>query len=356
MVYLLTLLACQQADTCGLTEEDVSLPSGLERTEGRGCGSGADVIVATTDYQVGALALVGEEVDRISDRLVPAGGDPQVVVQDCDTWLLERSSTDAIRHYASGGDLSTPSWEIALDPGANAHDVALWSGELYVTQYGKSELSVRDPSTGLETRAIDLSGEADDDGIPEMSSMAIWDGRLFVALQRLDRNADWVSRGGRIVEIGPQGVIGRWDVGPSPEIEEDAGGLLLKTGLWFEIDGQVSIWTPDNETILVTEEDAGGDIASVVHQNGLIAFVVAEEVRHGLACGTVRDWSVREWTNDTLWELHLGQDTVWIARRKGWVNPESAGYLDAWTLTTCEPKLPECGIALSMEPYSVASW
>jgi len=87
-------------------------------------------------------------------------------------------------------------------PGAatsNPYDLGFVSDtKAYLTRYESAKLWVVNPSAssqaGFKVGEIDLSSLADEDGIPEMSSVIVLPERnlAFVACQRLNRNAGWV--------------------------------------------------------------------------------------------------------------------------------------------------------------------
>ncbi len=79
----------------------------------------------------------------------------------------------------------------SCDP-SNPHDMAVVSDdEAYISMYECTDLWIVNPLTGEKKGTIDLSGFADSDGIPEMSGMLLRGSTLYVAVQRLDRNAGY---------------------------------------------------------------------------------------------------------------------------------------------------------------------
>ena len=82
--------------------------------------------------------------------------------------------------------------QFSVGPGSNPQDIAFASAErAYVTRYESVWLLEVDPTTGAVSDSIDLSQFADPDGLPEMAGMALVDGLLFVAVQRIDRALYW---------------------------------------------------------------------------------------------------------------------------------------------------------------------
>ena len=72
--------------------------------------------------------------------------------------------------------------------GSNPQDIVLVDPvTAYVSRYDSTLLYKVDPTTGALLGTIDLGGFADNDGLPEMSRMALDRNHLFVQIQRLDR-------------------------------------------------------------------------------------------------------------------------------------------------------------------------
>lgn len=80
--------------------------------------------------------------------------------------------------------------EISVGVGSNPHDIAVAAMDrAYVPLYERNYLQLVNPLAGVLTGRINLAVFADADGIPEMSGAHIEGNLLYVALQRLDRNA-----------------------------------------------------------------------------------------------------------------------------------------------------------------------
>jgi hypothetical protein len=86
---------------------------------------------------------------------------------------------------------------------SSPHDILVVAPDrAYVSRYDSALLYEIDPTTGALRDTIDLSPLADEDGLPEMSMMALDGNHLFVQLQRIDR-------GGTLLPVPPSylGVI-----------------------------------------------------------------------------------------------------------------------------------------------------
>jgi hypothetical protein len=74
-----------------------------------------------------------------------------------------------------------------LPAGGEPLDIAVVTNETaYITRAGATHLLRLDLNTGATENAIDLSPFADADGVPDMATMVVSEGRLFVQIQRLN--------------------------------------------------------------------------------------------------------------------------------------------------------------------------
>jgi hypothetical protein len=166
--------------------------------------------------------------------------------------------------------------------GSNPADICFFSSSrAFITRYDTHELWEVDPSSGEHTDTIDLSPFADVDGIPEMFGLAISGDRLYVAIQRLNRNNGWLPAGGSclavidladntIIDIDPglTGLQGIELTGQNPNswihIDPATGYFLIaELGFYGVNDGGIEIIDPVTELSLgfaITEEILGGDI------------------------------------------------------------------------------------------------
>jgi hypothetical protein len=89
-----------------------------------------------------------------------------------------------------------------LVKGINPQDMAIdSSGRRWVTRYEQSTVAIIEPN-GSFSGTVDLSAEADVDGLPEPAGIHVVGDHAYVAIERLDRCAGWTATGpGRIIEI-----------------------------------------------------------------------------------------------------------------------------------------------------------
>jgi DNA-binding beta-propeller fold protein YncE len=199
-------------------------------------------------------------------------------------------------------------WECSVGNGMNPHDLAIVApNKAYVTLYESTELLIVDPSVGASCAgfvrgSIDLSALADDDGIPEMDTAAVVEGRLFVTLQRLDRNAffqpsDFSSVA--VIDIASDTLLDADPSTPGPD-----GIRLARTnpfsggrGLIFEANGfivlgevgsfgvigdggieRINPTTLTSDGFLITEEELNGNLTDFVLVDDRTGYAIVSDL------------------------------------------------------------------------------
>jgi hypothetical protein len=241
--------------------------------------------VTTTDFITGSSSRVdycapydnannvqsihSDAVSRYFDELVYVvnrfGADNIQILDPCNNFVT-------VRQFSVGG-------------GSDPHDILVLSAtKAYVTRYNSTELWIVDPSTGVHTGSIDFSGLNDIDGIPEMDRMVRVDDRVFVTVQRLDRNQFYTPVGlsyvvvidiasDTIVDVDPAaaGVQSITLTGTNPfseiQLNPVTGRLFVAcVGFFGVLDGGVEVINPvtlQSEGFIYTEATVGGDISDV---------------------------------------------------------------------------------------------
>lgn len=144
-------------------------------------------------------------------------------------------------------------WTIS-DPGAesgraNPRDAAFaGDGSLWVTRHALSTLVRLDLTTGALTK-IDLKSFADDDGVPDMSAIAIDGDTAYVALRRLDKGFDTKNES-TVVAIDTKTLV------PRPFLTLPAKNPIEKFRrrdgeLWISCTGGPLSSVPDQNAALV---------------------------------------------------------------------------------------------------------
>ena len=136
-----------------------------------------------------------------NDLLPTATSDITVAAYQNFFYRIERFQADNVTKF----DISapdTPIWQYSTndagDTGSsNPYDLLFVSAEkAYLLRYGTTRAWIVNPSaadaSGFKIGELDLGAYADDDGIPEMSGGTVADGKVFIALQRLDQDNGWI--------------------------------------------------------------------------------------------------------------------------------------------------------------------
>jgi len=155
----------------------------------------ASVFVVTTDFQTGSYATfpVANPTD-VARNLGRLHSDAVALHHDGLVYVINRLGGDSIQALDPQAGFASL-WQCSVGNGANPHDLIIAAPDkAYVTLYERRELLIVDPSAGASCNGfvrgtIDLGPLTDADGVPEMDTGAVIDGKLYVTLQRLDRNA-----------------------------------------------------------------------------------------------------------------------------------------------------------------------
>ncbi len=281
-----------------------------------GCGSSSDdvdppavtvgkVFVTTTDFSTGGYASV--DVDALTGWVAPEGeqtadivsSDNAVTAYGGRVYVINRSLGNVT--VLDGADLTTAVTQFGTGEGSNPHAMAFASAaKAYVSLYGEAYVLVVDPADGSELGRVDLSAFADADDIPEASPMVIVGDKLFVAVQRLDRD-NWFAPTGEsylvVIDTVTDEVV---DVDPSSDevdpivltgtnpqyLRYDAGRgkiVVSETGNWGVQDGGLETVDPDTyeaEGFFATETTLGGDVGDFVPAGADRVYAVVSDASY----------------------------------------------------------------------------
>jgi hypothetical protein len=287
------------------------LPSTIAGAPGEATG----IVLTTTDFSSGALAVLDLQTGQIQGDIAPTSADPFVTVTGGQVVQINGYLNDTIRVYEPG-QWDVPLGEYGVGQAANPHDALLIDGVLWVSLYGRDALELREPTTGEVLNTVDLSAYADADGLPEASTMAFVDDLVFVALQRFDREQDWLPLDGRVLAIDPdtRAVVHEWTTGTSPQISAGAepGTVWVKTGSYSgsepAFDGTVVALQKDQglgEPLWDESERQERVDQWVQAENGdVIAVVDRGNGNYGMYCGWPGAWTrgpdSTQWLSDAV--------------------------------------------------------
>lgn len=164
-------------------------------------------VIATVapDYSSGAHSVASVDPKwgprTIQNNLLPTISDITVRAKGRYFYRIERYMSDNITKF----DITNPAapiWQFSTMSGAdvessNPQDMIFVSSRYaYVPRYGSTkawrvDLQATDQSQ-FRKGQLDLSAYADSDGLPEMVSGVIAEGKVFIVMQRLNRDAGYV--------------------------------------------------------------------------------------------------------------------------------------------------------------------
>jgi hypothetical protein len=251
-----------------------------------GCGETNRALVLGSDFTDGAFATIELDEPRSVDpvngqRLVHTDSTARVFGDAI--FVINRFGGDNIQRLASG-DLSTE-YQCTTGAGSNPQDI-VWLSEnkAYVTVFEEASLLIVDPTPDrcasrddFVIDSIDLSDFADDDGIPDMFQMALRDGLLYVALQRLDINTPFREPAGPglivVIDTATDQVIDDIELSGENPFGSTKGLTIRGSDLYITEVGhfgtndggieRVDLDSATAEGFIITEEAAGGDITDI---------------------------------------------------------------------------------------------
>jgi len=253
-------------------------------------------VVTTTDYSSGSLSSLDLQTHVATRDHLTIHSDAVVRVYRDEVYVLNRLGQDNVI-VLNSGDLQTPLTQYSTGNGSNPHDLAFVSeAKAYISRYGRTQLLVVNPVTGDSLGAVDLSGFADADGLPEMSQLALYGNRLFVACQRLDRDNGYVPTDVSIIAVidvatdqvvdvdeNAAGVQGIAMAGKNPAGAVQRGGkwLLSTVNTFADLtDGGIEVIDLANlrsEGIALGEMALGGNLSSLTMVSDSEGYVVVTD-------------------------------------------------------------------------------
>jgi len=254
--------------------------------------------VYATDFTVGRIADIHFGPPRtVTPNVATVSSDAVLRWFGGLLYAVNRFNFDNIQVLDPAAGFATIQ-QFSVGNGSNPHDIALVSPtKAYVARYGSPELWIVNPQTGAHTGTISLAAFADADGIPEMDRLAIRGRRLFVTVQRLDRDNFFAPTDSSQVvvidldtdalvdadpvAVGVQGILLPFQ-NPTTELVVDPGGWLLVgcVGNYGVLDGGVVRINPGTLAVAgteVTEAALGGDLDDVAVFSSGRAFAVVND-------------------------------------------------------------------------------
>jgi hypothetical protein len=260
--------------------------AGLLALAAGGAGAAAPdrALVLSTDYSTAYYSrLELQPPYAYTTNIGSACADAAVRATADRAYILGRYGCDHVQ-VVDGATFATLR-QFSTGNGTNPQDIALASAtKAYVSLYERDYLAIFNPETGASLGTVSLAIFDDADGLPEAAGMTMVGDRLFVAVQRLDRNAGFTAAHpsflavvdcttNQLVDADPltPGVQGVPLTGRNPfgGLEYDAVRrrvMVAEAGNFGALDGGVEYVDPVTlhaEGFFVTEAQLGGEVNGV---------------------------------------------------------------------------------------------
>lgn len=273
--------------------------------------------VVTTDFSTGSLAAIDLDTRAAAPNLASVHSDARARWHDGLLYVVNRFGQDNVQVIDPAQGFATVR-QFSTGAGSNPHDIALISPtKAYVTRYELADLLIVNPQTGGALGTIPLGAFADADGIPEMDQMIRVGSRVFVSVQRLDRNAGFTPADSSLVVVIDSDTDTVIDANPAQagtqairlagtqpftgfEFDKPTSRLLIGcVGFFGALDGGIEKIDPvylKSEGFVITEAALGGDINDLVWGNAARSWAIVSDatfntllVAWSAASGTLTD-------------------------------------------------------------------
>lgn len=253
-----------------------------------------DLFVVTSDFATGSAALLPAGAAEAEVNLLTVHADAIGQYHDGRIYIVNRLGQDNII-VLDAANPSAPLAQYSVGNGTNPHQIhVVDAGKAYVSRYDDARLLIVDPADGTELGTIDLTSFADEDGLPEMSEMIRVDDRVYLSVQRLDRNNGWISAASylvaidvttdQVIDLDPDtdGLQGIQMAAPNPN-SVAAAGRLIAVGVvagFGDRAGGIDLIDPTSGRSLglaVSEQDLGGDISLLAMASPTTGFAVVSD-------------------------------------------------------------------------------
>ncbi len=157
--------------------------------------------VVTTDFATGNMASISLDTHAVAANVASVHSDARARWHDGLLYVVNRYGQDNVQVVDPAQGFATIR-QFSTGPGSNPHDIAFISPtKAYVTRFELGDLLIVNPQNGATLGVIPLGAFADADGIPEMDQMVRVGTRVFVSLERLDRNNGFVPADSSLVAV-----------------------------------------------------------------------------------------------------------------------------------------------------------
>ena len=276
----------------------LAAPASPHAAQGRG-------FVLATDFASGNVANVAlGPPPAPACNVAPACADAVLRHHQGRLYVVERFGCDNVRVLDPNAGFAVVR-QFSVGNGSNPQDIAVVSPtKAYVSRYETGDLWIVNPQSGAFLGSVSLAQFADADGVPEMHRLAVRAGRVFVTVQRVDREAFFTPTDSSTVVVidaatdllvdcdpladGVQGILLPFQ-NPTTEFVMDASGDLVVgcTGTYGANDGGVVRIDPVGlavEAVETTEAALGGDIVDVATFSPSRGFAIVGDASFNTLC------------------------------------------------------------------------
>ena len=215
----------------------------------------AAVATVASDYTSGAHSIIsGDETGEFValNNLAPDSSDISIAAYGDSFYRIGRLfGGNNITRYRFDAP-QTALWQFSVDDtgsavSSNPYDIVFVSEtKAYVLRYNSTRVWIVNPSAASEADfklgEIDLSAYGGDDGVPDMGAAVIANGKLFIALQRLE---------GPTYQVVNDAYIAVIDIATDTEIDAGIPGDTLK-GIPLQVRNPTDlVYQADSNTLFV---------------------------------------------------------------------------------------------------------
>jgi hypothetical protein len=254
--------------------------------------------VLTTDFQTGSLSVNTLGTSTVAKDVAPVYSDAVERWYGALLYVVNRFGQDNIQVIDPAHGYTTVR-QFSTGNGTNPQDICFVSPtKAYVTRYEVGDLLIVNPATGASLGVIPLGAFADADGIPEMAHMVRVDNRVFVAIQRLDRNQNYQPSDRSLVAVidaVADSVLDADPLTPGTQAIQLTGKnpyttfafdsttsrlLIGCAGAYGALDGGIEYVDPVGLTSLgyaITEAALGGNIGDIAWNGAAHSYAIVSD-------------------------------------------------------------------------------
>ncbi len=164
------------------------------------------IVATTSDYESGNTAIYDTENGLFTAAALGQSDQDAIVETDGEYVYFISRGLDSVTKYdpmgISGG--AGMIWQYSVGPGSNPNDIVFLESKAYVIRYESPEILIvnqhAENMASFVLGTIDLSA-FDTHGVPEATHGFVWDGMVYVVLQRLN---NWTAEvPGYLLKIDP---------------------------------------------------------------------------------------------------------------------------------------------------------